>query len=198
MILRHFVILSVKGSEKNSTMQVQGVLQRASNRFISVLLNKLCLCLHNDWNWPLGLEKLEAIQAKLSAKNMLCGNRVCQEMASRKMAIREASPINQKAGGSLTNHMENNIGLSGKTSKPWFPRIKTWGYPIQNDNKVGWTLLYTAFLGLAAISISVTFKNLFQQLALCSILPSKLGVSTLSHFDPCFMTWLRWLQYQVC
>jgi len=53
----------------------------------------------------LGLEKLEAIQAKLSAKNMLCGNRVCQEMASRG-CYREVSPINQKAGGSLTNHME--------------------------------------------------------------------------------------------
>ena len=90
---------------ENSTMQVQGVLQRASNRFISVLLNKLCLCLHNDWNWPWALRNWKRF--KLSCQRRTC----CAEIGSARKwhpgnGIREASPINQKAGGSLTNHME--------------------------------------------------------------------------------------------
>lgn len=124
-----------KRIRENSTMQVQGVLQWASNRFISVLLNKLCLCLHNDWNWPWALRNWKRF--KLSCQRRTC----CAEIGSaRKWHPGAATGRFHRSTKRLADLLQTTwkqYWFVWKTSKPWFPRIKTWGSPIQTTIKWG-------------------------------------------------------------
>ena len=120
-----------KRIRENSTMQVQGVLQWASNRFISVLLNKLCLCLHNDWNWPWALRNWKRF--KLSCQRRTC----CAEIGSARKWHPGAATgrFHRSTKGWRISYKPhgNNIGLSEKRANPDFQGLKPEVLPFKRQ-----------------------------------------------------------------